>query len=124
MGWRPWELERVAHPRDFHEAVLGFQWRLDRDLDCAAYVAYHALIAFGGAKKQDGTSLQLSEMLGRDLFPPFIPPRELDEATQEELAFDASLREAQAERSKLMIYAAQKAAEARRRGEDSGPWRA
>jgi hypothetical protein len=124
MGWKPWEFERVAHPRDFRQAVRGYQWRLAWELDRTAFIAYHALIAFGGGKKEDGTRLELRDMLGRDLFAePLIPPVAPDEVQQEEQAMEEAEREAQAERAKLQIYAAMKARQARERGEDPSSWR-
>jgi hypothetical protein len=123
MGWRPWELERIAHPQDFRDAVVGYQWRLNWDLDCAAFVAYHVLIAFGGSERKDGTTLTLSDMLGRDLFNSLVPPSEPDEATREEREMEEAEREGKAERTKMLIWAAMKARQAKDRGEDPEPWR-
>ena len=122
MGWRPWELERIAHPRDFAQAITGYRWRLDWDLDCAAFVAYYVLLSTGGGKRKDGSEIALSDVLGRDLFAPLVPPLEPDAATREELEWEQAEREAKAERAKMLIWAAQKARAARDRGEDPSPW--
>jgi hypothetical protein len=122
MGWKPWELERIRHPREFRQAIQGYYWRMDWELDCAAFVAFHVMVAMGGSKKQDGTTFQLSDILGRELFNPLVPPTELDAATQEEREMEAAAQAARAERAKLQIWAAMKAREARQRGEDPEPW--
>lgn len=122
MGWRPWELERIAHPKDFRDAITGYRWQLDWELDCAAFVSFHVLVAMGGGKRKDGSDVGLSDILGRELFAPLVPPPEPDAATREELELDQAEREAKAERSKMLIWAAQKARAARDRGEDPTPW--
>jgi hypothetical protein len=123
MGWRPWELERLEHPRDFLEAIKGFLWRQQQEMDRAAFIAIHVLNAAGGAKTQDtGERITIEHILGRPLCEPLIPPIEVDEAKREIDEMERTERQARAERAKLMIYAAQKAREARLRGEDPGAW--
>ena len=53
MGWRPWELERIEHPREFLEAIQGFRWRMNWEMDLAAFIVFHAYGA-QGAKKEAG----------------------------------------------------------------------
>jgi len=124
MGWKPWELERISHPREFRQAIQGYYWRMDWELDCAAFVAYHVAIAMGGGTKHDGSPFQLSDILGRELFKPLVPPAEHveDEAARAEREMDEAVAAARAERAKLQIWAAMKAKQARERGENPEPW--
>lgn len=121
MGWRPWELERIEHPRDFLEAIKGYQWRQAWALDLAAFAAFHAYSA-AGAKKKDESPLTMEDILGREPFAPLLPPAEMSEADRERQELEDAERVARQERAKLMIWAAQKARVARERGEDPTPW--
>jgi len=125
MGWRPWELEQIEHPRDFIEAVHGFQWRMRWELDRAAFIAYHVLTA-GGVKKNVGPGLEgepigVDEILGRPLFDdPLVPTPELSPSELEEREMEEAERFAKVERAKLEIWAAKRKREAEMRGEEFG----
>ena len=118
MGWKPWELRQLEHPREFLECIRGYDWQWSRMLDCAAFIAYHSLVAAGAGKKKDGEPLLISDLVGRDVFPPLVPPVEETELQQLEREAEETERRARAERAKLQIWAAQKAKEMKDRGED------
>jgi hypothetical protein len=122
MGWRPWELRQIEHPREFIEAVQGYQWRMSWELDLAAFVAFHT-IAASGSKREDGTTFQPHDVLGRALFAePLVPQPQPSEEQREEEERERAERFAKAERAKMQMWAAMKAKEAIARGEDPGPW--